>query len=105
MTDSELDALLRAASPPVEVPPSFQREVWRRIETASAGSLAHRLRHFLEALRLPNTRPALASVLLLLTIAGGATIGLRTAVAAGPDEATYAEAVSPFILANKRVSP
>lgn len=105
MTDSELDALLRDTSKTVEVPPTFQREVWRRIETASSRSLAHRLRGFVEALLLPVTRPALASVVLLLTIAGGVSLGVRNATAAGPDDTAYAEAVSPFILANKRVSP
>jgi hypothetical protein len=101
MNDSELDALLKENPPHVEVPASFSRSVWHRIETQEACREGGWRQWISAALRL-LARPALAAPALVLTMAAGAWLGHAPSKAAGPGHEDYARSVSPFLLSDNR---
>lgn len=101
--DASLRALLKEWKPEASLPPRFQEQVWRRIESAEATpaptvTLAQLFGNWL-ATKLP--RPALATAYLGVLLLIGASAGWsqarqETARVTGELSARYAQAVDPY---------
>ncbi|HMP84251.1 MAG TPA: hypothetical protein PKA41_16255 [Verrucomicrobiota bacterium] len=70
--DPALSALLKAWKLEERLPPTFQERVWRRIETAEAGSAFNIWPDWLVA---PFTRPAFATACASVLLAAGLIAG------------------------------
>ena len=101
--DPPLDALLREWKLKSSIPPRFNEQVWRRIESAETApalsvSLATAFANWI-ATMLP--RPALATAYLTMLLAIGASIGWsqaqrQTARVTSDLSARYVQAVDPY---------
>ena len=101
MTDSEIDALLRQSKPAVEMPPTFQAEVWRRIAVAEESSLGRKVGGWLEMLLSWVGRPLGAAALCALTVGGGLLLGGRVKPQGSDGRVAYLESVSPFVATHR----
>ena len=68
MNDHELDSLIRQSHPRMELPASFNREVWERVSVASPASVLGGWREIAEALFLWISRPAPAVAVIALML-------------------------------------
>lgn len=75
MKDPELDDLLREWKTDSSVPPSFQRQIWHRIEAAESASFKARFGSWWSAFAAMMMRPRLAASAALLVACLGAGIG------------------------------
>ena len=94
MTDSQLTKILLPADDEPCLPPSFQRQVWLRIESASTSSLGVSFRIGKIFSLLKNPLGAVATVLLTTFIGLGLGAGSVTKTENGKE--AYVESVSPF---------
>ncbi|MEN9284815.1 MAG: hypothetical protein RLZZ179_2308 [Verrucomicrobiota bacterium] len=101
MTDTELDGLLRQSKLHVEMPPTFQAEVWRRIAMAEEASLWRRVAHWLEMPLGWVAKPLGAVALCALTVAGGLLLGGREKSRRPDGRVAYLESVSPFVVMHR----
>ena len=94
--DEGLRRILREAHPKVELPPGFQRSVWRRIEAAGRESAPGG--SWLESLVAKLLRPAFAMTAIAVLAVAGAGLGTRTAQSDLNEQARarYVSSVSPF---------
>ncbi len=96
--DANLRRILQEAHPPLELPPGFQRAVWRRIEAARRESTTGG--SWLESLLAKLLRPAfaMAAIAILAVAVAGAGVGTRAAQSELNDQARarYFSSVSPF---------
>ena len=94
--DADLRRILHEAHPPVELPPGFQRAVWRRIEAAGRESATGG--SWLESLLAKLLRPAFAMAAITVLAIAGAGVGTRAAQSELNDQARarYVSSVSPF---------
>jgi len=75
MNDHELDSLIRQSHPKMELPASFNREVWERVSVASPASALGGWREIADALFLWIARPAPALALFTVMLMAGAGLG------------------------------
>ena len=75
MNDHELDSLIRQSHPRMELPASFNREVWERVSVASPASALGGWRDIAEALFLWISRPAPAVAVIAVMLVFGAGLG------------------------------
>jgi hypothetical protein len=94
MNDSEFDELLRVARGKDFLPPSFQHEVWRRIECAERSP--SRLAVWFEAAAVGLGRPWAAATAVAATITFGLWFGAVSAPEPKDASKAYAESISPF---------
>ncbi len=95
--DPRLSALLRAARGTPSLPPRFQDNVWRRIESAEAPAKSG---SWLDALAALVLRPRFAIIATLLLVSAGGWWGAHTGVQTARQEAQarYLAAVAPNYL-------
>src|ERR1051326_6502782 len=92
--DEKLRVLLRSARPNAGLPPGFQTNVWRRIETSerTSGNFLERLAGWILTPRV--AAPALAAVV-LLAAGAGAVRGIQNGERQARDR--YVASVSPSL--------
>lgn len=97
--DKKLKSLLDEARPVPDLPPRFQENVWRRIESAEAGKISGAA-NWLDALAGWLMRPRLAFALAAVLLFAGSSVGWIKGQQLGRHEAQarYVEAVAPGIL-------
>jgi hypothetical protein len=101
MNDQEFDDLLRTATDPVPLPPSFQQEVWRRIESR-ADADAPRGITWVRAGLACRANPWWAAAGMAATVTLGAWLGAVTAPQAKDSKLVYAESISPFASTHRK---
>ncbi|MFO1486390.1 MAG: hypothetical protein U1F71_23710 [Verrucomicrobiaceae bacterium] len=75
MNDDELHSLIRQSHPKLELPASFNREVWKRIAVVGQESWSHRWQKIADALFLWIAKPAPALALFTVMLMAGAGLG------------------------------
>lgn len=90
MNDADLDSWLRALPRQVEVPPSFQRDVWNRINEAAPRS------PWWQGEWLTLVRPTVMAGAAAMVIFVGAWLG-RAHLSERDGAVVYVQAVSPFV--------
>lgn len=93
MNEDELNRMLHTWKAEVDLPPSFQRDVWRRIEAGKPATpvLARLLEPFLNWL----ARPLPATVACALALTVGLTAGSMVGSANLQPAAAYAASINP----------
>lgn len=101
--DAPLNALLKAWKPNASLPPSFQDQVWRRIDLTEHSSPLEPglIQHALSWLAAQLPRPAYATAYLALLLAMGAGLGWNQAQKQTTRVTTelgsrYAQSVDPY---------
>ncbi len=94
MNDSELDNLLRATCDEVPLPPSFNREVWQRIENAESEVPAEIIIFPPVMNRITRPWGAVAGIAAMVTL--GLWLGAATVPETKDAKQAYAESISPF---------
>jgi len=75
MNDHELDSLIRQSHPKMELPASFNREVWERVSVASPVSAIGSWREIVDGLLLWIAKPVPAVAVITVMLAAGAGLG------------------------------
>jgi len=75
MNDHDLDSLIRQTHPKLDMPASFNREVWERISVAGQDSWGAKWHEFADALFLWIARPAPALAVFTVMLMAGAGLG------------------------------
>jgi hypothetical protein len=95
-SDRDFDKLLRSHPTGIQLPDTFQAEVWRRIETDQARTWGARFAQWIEGLFSLLIRPAGAAAAVLLMASFGAWAGLRGRAHEVYGKNAYLSAISPF---------
>ncbi len=94
MNEEDLTRSLHAWNAGADLPPSFQREVWRRIELAENDRAAPV--GWLDRFLLWVARPLPATAVCALALAIGIAVGGHSGGATPPAAATYANSINPL---------
>lgn len=94
MKDSELDQLLRASIVPAPLPPSFQHDVWSRIQShaAAPGLFRITMERFLGFFAVPSVAAATCAAMVVT----GVWLGLNSQVSTPTGDVAYLQSISPF---------
>jgi hypothetical protein len=101
MNDQEFDDLLRSATDPVPLPPSFQQEVWHRLENRLNAVVPPR-GAWLQPGLARHANPWWAAAGIAAMVAVGAWLGAVTAPQAKDAKLVYAESISPFASTHRK---
>lgn len=95
--EAKLGALLRESRPSPPLPPRFQANVWRRIESADAQAVTARTGNWLDAVAAWVFRPRLAVAVATVVVLAGMSLGWREGeqFARHDAQARYLAAVAP----------
>ena len=107
MNDDQLHQLLRESPAPVSLPPSFNREVWARIEAEEATSLRTALSQLWQAWlgALARPAPALATIAVCMLLGGGFGWIQHREAFRTQGELAYVQSINPFLKMEHEVSP
>jgi len=98
MNDDELHSLIRQSHPRLELPASFNREVWTRIAVAGKESWSNRWHEIAHALFLWIAKPAPALALFTAMLMAGAGLGGLTVKesSASAQRTAYLASINPL---------
>lgn len=98
MNDDELHSLIRQSHPRLELPFSFNREVWTRIAVAGRDSWSHRWHEIADALFLWIAKPAPTLALFTVMLTAGAGLGGLTVKesSASAQRTAYLASINPL---------
>jgi len=96
--DGKFAALLREARPAPDLPPGFQRAVWRRIEQSEAAAVSAMPGAWWETVTAWVLRPRLALAGLAVLVVIGTSLGVRDGMSLSRQaaQARYLAAVDPM---------
>jgi hypothetical protein len=94
---AKFEALLRESRPSPPLPPRFQENVWRRIESADARNVPAGAGNWLDAIAAWILRPRLAFAVVTVVVLAGMGLGWREGeqFARHDAQARYLAAVAP----------
>lgn len=106
MNDDELHRLLRQTPAQLNLPPSFEREVWARIEAEASFTFSNCISRLAQTLFAALARPLPASLTIAALIALGAWLGgLGQAEQPEGDEMVYVESIHPLLQSSMEDMP
>ena len=98
MNDHEFDCLIRQSHPRMELPASFNREVWEHVSVASPASVLGGWSEIAEAFFLWISRPAPAVAVIAVMLIFGASLGGLTVreSSASAQRSAYFASINPL---------
>lgn len=98
MNDHEIDSLIRQSHPNMELPSSFNREVWERISVVSSAHALTGWREIADALFFWIGRPAPSFAMFTVMLMAGVGLGGLTAKESGASaqRTTYFASINPL---------